>query len=179
MFRHAGRMVGPPKTLHDLRRVEGSVRVTCRACGAVKQHDREELIVDRHFRRLSMDWQVVLRDLPCHGCGGKDTKVDGVPFGGTDPEMRAQRARTTLMNLALRVLEDAARRSREEDVTTPALRLALRVLRLYLPDRTLLMEFWDSAAKSRGAAFSHALVVHRWIVTKLVDDGHAVWAEFR
>ena len=172
-------MVGPPKTLQDLRRVEGSVRVTCRSCKAVKQYDREELIINRRYQRRSTEWEIVLRDMPCRSCDSKDTRVDGVPFGSSDPELRAHRARSLLMNLALSVLDDASRRARDEDVCVPATRLALRVLRPYLPDRELLVTFWTAAEIGRGKPHGPALQAMRWIVTKLVDAGHPVWAEFR
>ncbi|MBY9061736.1 hypothetical protein K7957_02165 [Sphingomonas yunnanensis] len=172
-------MVAPPTTLHDLRRVEGSVRVTCRACGAVKQHDLEELIMDRRFRRQSMGWRAVRRTMMCRECGGADTRVDGVPFGQDDLERRARRSQALLMNLALAVLDDASRRARDEDVCVPATRLALRVLRPYLPDRELLVTFWIAAETGRGKPHGPALQAMRWIVTKLVDAGHPVWAEFR
>jgi hypothetical protein len=64
-FRHHAGMVGPPKTLQDLRRVEGAVRVTCRACKAVKQHDLEELIIDRRSRRISKEWEAVRHGTAC------------------------------------------------------------------------------------------------------------------
>ncbi|MBW6528713.1 hypothetical protein KZ813_17870 [Sphingomonas sp. RHCKR7] len=172
-------MVGLPKTLQDLRRVEGAVRVTCRACKAVKQHDLEELILDRRSRRLSTEWEAVRHTMMCHECGGKDTRVNGVPFSQSDPERRAIRSRALLMNLALAVLDDASRRARDEDVCVPATRLALRVLRPYLPDRELLVTFWTEAATGRGKPYAPTLQAMRWIVTKLVDAGHPVWAEFR
>ncbi|MBW6531945.1 hypothetical protein KZ820_14480 [Sphingomonas sp. RRHST34] len=172
-------MVGPPKTLQDLRRVEGAVRVTCRACKAVKLYDLEELIIDRRFRRLSMEWEAVRRTMPCRNCDSTDTRVDGVPFGQDDVERRARRSRALLMNLALAVLDDASRRARDEDVCVPATRLALRVLRPYLPDRELLVTFWTAAETGRGKPHGPALQAMRWIVTKLVDAGHPVWAEFR
>lgn len=172
-------MVGPPKTLQDLRRVEGAVRVTCRACKTVKQYDLEELIIDRRFRRLSMEWEAVRHGMQCYECGANDTRVDGVPFGQDDVERRARRSRALLMNLALAVLDDASRRARDEDVCVPATRLALRVLRPYLPDRELLVAFWTAAETGRGKPHGPALQAMRWIVTKLVDAGHPVWAEFR
>jgi len=155
------------------------VRVTCRACKAVKRHDLEELIIDRRFRRLSMEWEAVRHTMQCHECGANDTRVDGVPFGRSEPEVRARRSQALLMNLALAVLDDASRRARYEDVCVPATRLALRVLRPYLPDRELLATFWTAAETGRGKPHGPALQAMRWIVTKLVDAGHPVWAEFR
>lgn len=44
-------MVGPIKTLTDLRRIEAAVRVTCKACGFVRMIDREHLIQQCQFHR--------------------------------------------------------------------------------------------------------------------------------
>jgi phage FluMu protein Com len=121
-------MVSPSTTLHDLRRGEGAIRVTCPACKAVKQHDPEELIIDRRFRRLSMKWEAVQHTVPCRECDSTDARVDGVPFGQDYFERRARRSQAPMMNLALAVLDDASRRAEKEDVCVPAARLALHVL---------------------------------------------------
>jgi hypothetical protein len=61
----------------------------------------------------------------------------------------------------------------------PATRLALRVLRPYLPDPELLVTFWTAAETGRGKLHGPALRAMLWIVTKLIDAGHPVWAECR
>lgn len=172
-------MVGPPKTLQHLRKVEASVRVTCRSCKAVKLYDREAMITTRSFQRRSLEWPAVQRDLPCHACDSHDVRVDFVPFGQDDRELRIYRAQATLMNLALVVLEDASRHAIVDQVCTPSLRLALRVLRPFLADRTLLVQFWSEAEAAHGKAFNGSQHPLRWIVTQLVERGHPVWAEFR
>lgn len=179
MFRYVPTMVGPPKTLYDLRKIEASVQVTCRACGRVTVRDREALIADRAFQRLSMEWRAVQGSLPCPCCAKVDTAVTGLPFGESAPALRTYRSRMLLMNLALSVLDDAAQRCKVEDVATPALRLALRVLRPYLPGRDLLVQFWTEAGASRGRAYSNTHLALRWIVNALIEAGHPVWAEFR
>lgn len=174
-------MVGPPKTLYDLRKVEASVRVTCRVCGAVKLHDLEELIHSRLFRRESVDWSIVQRELPCPKCDTYpyDVHVAGVPFGRNDQDLRARRGRMLLMNLALAVLHDAAQRVRKEDVCTPALRLALRVLRPYLPERRLLLDFWTECEAPKDRAYNHAHLALRGMVNQLLEQDFSVWAQFR
>ena len=182
MFRHLDVMVGDPKTLYDLRKVEASVRVTCRSCDAVKLHDLEETIARRLFDRKPMDWRSVQRDLPCPRCpAGEDrnVKVDLIPFGRDERELRERRAATLVMNLALTVLKDAAQRALTDDVATPAVRLALRVLRPFLADRAVLVEFWAEITAPKDKAYHHAHLKHRWLVGQLVKRGHAVWAEFR
>jgi hypothetical protein len=51
--------------------------------------------------------------------------------------------------------------------------------RPYLPDCELLVTFWIAAERGRGKPHSPPLQAMRWIVPKLVDTGHPVWAEFR
>ncbi len=84
-----------------------------------------------------------------------------------------------MMNLALLVLKEAAQRAVQEDVCTPAVRLALRVLRPCLASSDLLTTFWAAAKESVGKPWGGAQQAHRWLVAELVKRGHAVWAEFR
>ncbi|MFK3888493.1 hypothetical protein [Sphingomonas sp. NPDC079357] len=174
-------MVGQPKTLYDVRKIHGSISLTCHACGTSKVHDLEELIRERSFQRQSLEWQVFLHDAWCWKCSPERTavKVAIIPFGGNDRELRARRADTLVINLALTVLKDAACRVSQQDPATPAVRLALRVLRPYLADRTLLVRFWEEivSAKTNPAHETH--FAHGWIVAALLKRGHAIWAEFR
>lgn len=173
-------MVGHPKTLYDIRKVEGAVNVTCKACGESRLYDLEELIKSRTFHRQSTDWQVVEREMTCWHCAEPtETRVVIVPYAANDREMRARRAETLLMNLALSVLHSAAYGARQNDIDTPAVRLALRVLRPFLLDRTLLVRFWDESKAAKGQAISYAVTAHGWIAQELVKRGHSVWAEFR
>lgn len=128
-----------------------------------------------------MEWSAVQADLLCVKCGHvqRDVQVAGIPFGANDRELRHRRAETLVMNLALIVLQDVARRATTDDPRTPVTRLALRVLRPYLADRSVLIRFWEEAVSGHGKAFSHAQLAHQWIVTELVQRGHTVWAEFR
>ena len=52
-------MVGPIRSLTDLRRIEAAVRVTCKKCGFIRMIDREELIKQCQFHRSSLDWEAV------------------------------------------------------------------------------------------------------------------------
>ncbi|MEH3105496.1 MAG: hypothetical protein PGN12_16545 [Sphingomonas phyllosphaerae] len=180
MFRHIQHMVGQPKSLYDLRKVEGAVNVTCKACGKSRLYDLEELIKSRTFQRLSTDWEVVIREMACWHCADRtETRVAIVPYAANDRELRARRAETLLINLALKVLHHAAYGARRDDIDTPAVRLALRVLRPFLPDRTLLIRYWDEGKAAKGQALSDAVHAHNWIVQALVTRGYSVWAEFR
>ena len=175
-------MVGVFKTLYDLRMIEASLRVTCPACKTVKEHDLEAVITSRSFHRQPMDWPAARREFVCHRCDvdeGRDVKVDAIPFRRDDRELREQRAKTLMMNLALLELKDAAQRAVREDVCTPAVRLALRVLRPCLANSDLLTTFWTAAQESVGKPWNEAQQAHRWLVAELVKREHAVWAEFR
>lgn len=180
MFRHCGEVVGQPKTLYDLRKVEGAVNVTCKACGKSRLYDLEELIKARVFQRQSTDWRIVEREMRCSYCVERtETRVAIVPYAANDRELRARRADTIIINLALSVLHHAAYGARRDDIDTPAVRLALRVLRPFLPDRTLLVRFWQEGKAAKGQALSDAVHAHNWIAQALVKQGHSVWAEFR
>ncbi|MEG8040480.1 hypothetical protein QP166_14435 [Sphingomonas sp. LR60] len=174
-------MVGQPKTLYDVRRIHGSISQTCAACGTVKVRDLEELIRERSFQRQSLDWQVFLRDAWCWKCSPERTAVTIgiIPFGGTDRELRTRRAETLVINLALTVLKDAACCASQHDASTPAVRLALRVLRPFLTDRTLLVRFWEEAVSAKTNPAHETHFAHGWIVAALIKRGHSVWAQFR
>jgi hypothetical protein len=174
-------VVGQPKTLYDVRKSHGSISQTCAVCGTVKIHDLEELIRERSFQRQSLDWQVFLHDAWCWTCSPERTavKVEIIPFGGNDRELRQRRAETLVINLALTVLKDAACRASQHDPGTSAVRLALRVLRPFLHDRTLLVRFWEEAVSAKTNPAHETHFAHGWIVAALIQRGHLVWAQFR
>ena len=172
-------MVGPIKTLIDLRRIEAAVRVTCNECGFVRMIDREQLINHCHFHRSSLDWAAVRSSLPCWSakCLSRDTRVEALPFSQDRVALRRKRAETILMNLALKVLESAAYRADTQVISTPEVRLALRVLYPYLRDDTLLRKFWCLVTADRGISDTCHPTVAR-IVSALIERGYAVEAEF-
>ena len=170
-------MVGPPKTLQDLRKVEGAVRVTCRACKAVQTLDREELIANRTAFRQSLDWRVVQATLPCSRCLSGDVRVEVDAFGENLPEVRARRAQIRRLNLALQILAEAARRDGVMPIV--AVQLALRVLHPYVGDRDLLVTYWTQVTSDTDRPWGGAHQALRWIVTRLLDRKWPVWAEFR
>lgn len=171
-------MVGPPKRLEDLREVNGAIRVTCRACMAVRMLDLEELIRARSTARQSTDWRAVREGTPCPNCGSADVRIDGVPFGENMGELRARRSATVRLDLALRVLNEGA--GRQSAMPLIAVRLALRVLHPFVGDRDLLVTYWQQITgdqKDRPWGGGHQ--AFRWIVTRLVDRGWPVPIEFR
>jgi hypothetical protein len=85
-------MVGSPKMLTDLRKIDASLRVTCRACGNAREIDREQLIRDLMRRGRSLAWDLVPRALRC-GCGSKDVRLLILPFGEKDHPAPAELVR--------------------------------------------------------------------------------------
>ena len=172
-------MVGPIKTLTDLRRIEAAVRVTCKECGFVRMIDREQLIQQCQFHRSSLDWEAVRSSLPCWNakCLSRDTRVEALPFSQDRVALKRKRAETILMNLALAVLKTAAYRADTHPIATTEVRLALRVLYPYLGDDTLLRRFWGMATMERGISDTCHPTVAR-IVGALRERGYAVEAEF-
>ena len=172
-------MVGPIKTLTDLRRIEAAVRVTCNECGFVRMIDREQLINHCQFHRSSFEWVAVQSSLPCWNakCLSRDTRVEALPFSQDRVVLRRKRAETILMNLALNVLKSAAYRGDTHMIATPEVRLALRVLYPYLGDDTLLRKFWTLATADRAISDTCHPTVAR-IVGALVERGYTVEAEF-
>lgn len=79
-------MVGDPKTLYDLRKVDADIRVACRACGHRRMLDREWLIEELLRRRKSVDWALLRSHFRCshRGCGSREVRLEIVPFAGRD-----------------------------------------------------------------------------------------------
>ena len=75
-------MVGPPKHLSDLDKIEADVRITCRRCGFEDDWDRGELA--RHVLAIggNLVWTEVTRHMVCRrfGCGSTELRALAVPF---------------------------------------------------------------------------------------------------
>ncbi len=171
-------MVGPPKRLEDLSKVEGAVRITCRSCRAVRTIGLDEMIRSRSAAKLSTDWQAVQRGSCCPVCESRDVRVEGVPFGNRHPEILARRAEARRLHLALQVLHDAAPRGAY--MPAPAIQLALRVLHPFVGDQELLKTYWDQVmGPQKDSPWGGGQLAFRWLVTRLIDRGHTVAAEFQ
>jgi hypothetical protein len=171
----------PIASLIDLRRTEATVRVTCKLCGHVTLHDREALIQYRKGTGSGLDWKAVQAELICWGkrCRGNHVAVDAVPYSDDPATLRRRRAETILINLALEVLDDAARRSTQGKVGTPDVRLALRVLHPFLNEPGLLQDYWRDATTDErlGSVSCHG--AYRAIAARLLARGHTVYADLR
>lgn len=171
-------MVGPPKRLEDLSKVDGAVRITCRACRAVRTVSLEEVIRTRHAAKLSTEWHAVRQGSSCPVCESRDVRVDGVPFGDRHPEILARRAEARRLHLALQVLHDAAPRGAYMPV--PAIQLALRVLHPFVGDQELLKTYWDQVmGDQKNSPWSGGQLAFRWLVVRLLDRGFPVAREFQ
>jgi len=181
--RRAGKSVspGPLASLIDLRRVEATVRVTCKLCGHITLHDREALIQYRQAAGSGLGWDKVQADLPCWGkrCRSNHVAVDAVPFSDDPVALRRRRAQTILINLALQILDGAARRSTQGTVGTLDVRLALRVLHPFLGDAALLQDYWAQATVEERPGGVSCHDAYRGIAKRLLDRGYTVYADLR
>lgn len=174
-------MVGPPKTLYDLRRVEGAVRLTCRECGHARLVSLEEMIGQRSFSRRSMEWAAVQHDQICtHGqCNSTSVRVDVVPFGGSMAELKQRRALTILIDLALKVVRRGAYPGGQPPLPDEVIRLALRVLHPHVRRRETLEDYWTAYKLAAPKAHEGPATPYANIVAALLRNGYPVYAEYR
>lgn len=173
-------MVGPPKTLQDLRKVEGAVRVTCRECKRVNLLDREEMILMRLVGRNSCDWPNVVQGMRCPDCVSANVKVQVEAYGEGLPALRRRRAAMITIELALKILSAASYSGSRRSVPVEAVRLALRALHPHLADRGKLERFWERYANVDHLPLGDSPAgCYRDIVTGLLKRGYAVPGELR
>lgn len=137
-------VVGTPKNLSDLRRIEAQVRVTCKICKATEVWELDALIAEVRANEGNTDWHTAPYALKCpKRCRSPMITLLPIPFG----KERARKAahRHALINLASTILREAAARSAREAVGTIEVRLALHVLRPFVRGQALLNEFWRAA----------------------------------
>lgn len=171
-------MVGDPKTLADLYRVEAQVQVTCRGCKATEVWELDALIAEVRKNGGNTDWRAARSAIKCpRHCPSPLIDMLPIPFG--KQRARRQAHRHALINLALRVLRDAARRSAQETVGTLEVRLALHVLRPFVCDSRLLVEFWKAATIEPRHAWTSCHLPYRWIAERLIARGAPVDEENR
>lgn len=171
-------MVGPPKTLSDLHRIEAQVRVTCTSCQATEVWELDALIKEVRDNGGNIDWHAARYALKCpKRCHSPMLTLLPIPFG----RERARKAahRHALINLALQILREAAARSATEAVGTIEVRLALHVLRPYVRDQGLLTAFWRAATLEPRHPWISCQLPYRHIAQRLVDQGAPVLDENR
>ena len=166
-------MVGAPKNLSDLHRIEAQVRVTCRSCTATEVWELDALIAEVRKNGGNTDWNAARRSLQCpHRCAAPRIDLLPLPYGKQRARRRAHRH--AVINLALRILREAAQRSGQEPVGTIEVRLALHVLRPFVSDGRLLTEFWTAATIEPRHPWTSCHLPYRWIAQRLIDRGAEV-----
>lgn len=161
-------MVGSPKTLSDLHRIEAQVRVTCTSCGATEVWELDALIKEVRDNGGNTDWNAARYALKCpKRCHAPMISLLPIPFG----RERARKAayRPTLINLALTILRGAAARSAQEPVGTIEVRLALHVLRPFVRQQALLNQFGRSATIAPRHPWTSCIMPYRHIAQRLID----------
>ncbi|UZK67809.1 hypothetical protein [Sphingomonas sp. M1-B02] len=167
------RMVGPPKSLFDLHRVEAQVRVSCRSCRASEVWELDALIAEVRKNGGSTDWRAAHHAVKCpQHCPAPRIDLVALPFG--KQRARRQAHRHALVNLSLQILREAAHRSSREAVGTLEVRLALHVLRPFVKDQQLLTEFWNAATIEPQHPWTSCHLPYRWIAQRLIDVGAPV-----
>ena len=171
-------MVGPPKTLHDLHRIEAQVKVTCVSCRSSEVWELEALIAEVRNNGGSTDWRAARAALACpKRCASPRISLLPIPFGRQRARRRAHRH--ALINLALSILRQAAARSASEPVGTIEVRLALHVLRPFVRDHQLVMEYWKAATIVPRHRWTSCHIPYRHVAQRLIDLGAPVDAENR
>lgn len=181
-------MVGAPKHLSDLAKIEADVRITCRKCGFEDDWDRGELA--KHLLAIggSLVWSEVTRHMVCRriGCGSSILRVAAVPFARRTANLprRVGRLDQQTLEAALTILDDVARR-RAGAVATTEVRLALLVLLRYSGQRDAAKLFWDRASIAIPlgtdslhdplASIRHALVQRGWIAPEAPLERTKTW----
>lgn len=166
-------MVGAPKNLSDLHRIEAQVRVTCISCKATEVWELDAMIAEVRNNGGNTDWRAARYALKCpKRCASPIISLLPIPFGRQ--RARRQAHRHALINLALTILREAAGRSSQEAVGTIEVRLALHVLRPFVRDQRLLNEFWRAATIEPRHPWTSCHLPYRWIAQRLIDQGAPV-----
>jgi hypothetical protein len=166
-------MVGDPKSLHDLHRIEAQVKVTCRSCRASEIWELAALIAEVKNNGGNTDWRAARSAIKCpRRCASPMIHLSPIPFGKQRARKRAHRH--ALINLALQILREAAQRSSQEAVGTTNVRLALHVLRPFVKDQRLLTEYWKAATVEPRHPWTSCHLPYRWIATRLIELGAPV-----
>jgi hypothetical protein len=182
-------MVGDPKHLSDLDRIEADVRITCRECRFEDDWTTSELA--SHLRAIggSTVWSEITRHMVCRrfGCGSPDLRAAAVPYArrGANMKARVSKLDAETVQIALAALREALSQQRKGAVATREVRLALLVLLRYTGQREAARQFWERASLTRPlttdslrqplALIEHALLQRGWIAAEVRLDRPRVW----
>jgi hypothetical protein len=165
-------VVGDPKSLHDLYRVDAQVKASCGSCGATEVWELGALIDEVRANGGNTDWRSARYAVKCpHGCASPMVALVPIPFGKQRARSQALRRvrHSILIKLALDVLHDAAVRSTLEVGGDDTVRLALHVLRPFVDDDRLLATFWEAATTVERHPWTSCHLPYRAIVRRLTD----------
>lgn len=166
-------MVGDPKTLHDLYRVEAQVRVTCKSCRTSEVWELGALIDEVRQNGGNTDWRAARSAIRCpRRCAAPMIHFLPLPYGKQRAHRHAHRY--ALVNLALQVLREAAQRSATHAVGGIEVRLALHVLRPFVREQRLLVDYWKAATAEPRHPWTSCLVPYRSIVSRLIETSFDV-----
>lgn len=150
-------MVGPPKTIDDLARLDANPVVSCRKCIWSVEYDRGRLSHLRIMAGLNNDWRTFCEETRCEACGAP-VRVSIKPFV-SDTALRQGDMKQALVFKALCVLHEAQEVAKRGRVPPSAgLRFALAYLyavgqrRGEWFDREPYVEFWQVATQRDEAA---------------------------
>ena len=161
-------VVGAPKNLSDLHRIDAQVKVTCNSCKATEVWELPTLIDEVRTNGGNTDWHTARYALKCpRRCPSPIISLLPIPYGRQ--RARRQAHRHALVNLALAILRDAAARSAKVSVGTIEVRLALHVLRPFVRDQQLLNEFWRAATVEPRHPWTSCHLAYRSIVDRLIE----------
>ena len=160
-------MVGDPKTLDELDKIEAQVRVTCRSCKAFEVWELNALIAEVRRNGGNTEWRAARRSIKCpNRCASPLIHLLPLPFGRR--RARREAHRHALINLSLQILREATARSANEAVGTLEVRLALHVLRPFVRDQTLLTQYWMAATETTRHPWCSCHKPYRAIVDRLL-----------
>lgn len=166
-------MVGAPKNLSDLRRIEAQVKVTCTSCKATEIWELDALIAEVRSNGGNTDWHTARYAMKCpRRCASPIVALLPIPYGRQ--RARSQAHREALVNLSLEILREATARSATQQVGTIEVRLALHVLRPFVSDSQLLAAFWVAATTEPRHPWTSCHPQYRRIVEWLIEKGAPV-----
>jgi len=170
------RMVGDPKDLSDLRRIEANVRFTCRFYGHEWDVDREVLTRQLLAAGRSTEWTQIARGMTCAKprCASTAIWAKPMPFGQRPPNAKVRMGPLDrkLLAAALAVLDEAAGRSGKGKVADQPVRLALLVVHRYLRDPGLVTAYWEAASQGEDRPGVSCHLPFRHIEERLVRQGY-------
>lgn len=151
------------------------MRVTCRGCGAVEVWELGALIDEVRRNGGSTDWRAARAAIKCpRRCASPRIDLLPIPFGRQRARRRVRRE--ALVNLSLAILREAVERSAADAVGTVEVRLALHVLRPFVREDRLLVDFWRAATVEPRHPWASCHLPYRRIAQRL-DELQAAAAD--